>query len=67
MSDYLKIAEMASKPLDGWITQAPPKREWVGLTDEEVEILIKTAWNEEQAFAGFVRSIEAKLKEKNGG
>ena len=46
---------------------APPKREWVGLTDEEVEILIKTAWNEEQAFAGFVRSIEAKLKEKNGG
>jgi hypothetical protein len=46
---------------------SPPKREWVGLTDEEVEILIKTAWNEEQAFAGFVRSIEAKLKEKNGG
>ena len=44
---------------------APPKREWVGLTDEEAEILIKTAWNKEQTFNGLARAIEAKLKEKN--
>ena len=44
-----------------------PKREWVGLTDEEVaELRLKTfdaiATNHE-----VYRAIEAKLKEKNGG
>ena len=37
---------------------APPKREWVGLTDEEVD-----AWG--PLIQPIVRSIEAKLKEKN--
>lgn len=37
---------------------APPKREWVGLTDEE----INAAWDSNLSFA---RAIEAKLKEKN--
>jgi hypothetical protein len=64
MSDYLKIAEMASKPLDGWITQAPPKREWVGLTEDEFESILKQH-NEAFPFAVY-QSIEAKLKEKNG-
>ena len=47
----------------GW-----PKREWVGLTDEEVseiideEIGFNSCWGPEEAFA---RAIEAKLKEKN--
>ena len=46
---------------------APPKREWVGLTDEEVaELRLKTfdaiATNHE-----VYRAIEAKLKEKNSG
>jgi hypothetical protein len=36
---------------------APPKREWVGLTDEE----------KEQATGWSVEHIEAKLKEKNNG
>ena len=44
-----------------------PKREWVGLTDEEIEKLIRTMMSKDQAFAGFVRFIEAKLKEKNNG
>ena len=45
---------------------APPKKEWVGLTDDE----IAKYWGD--AFAGntqyvqkFARIIEAKLKEKN--
>ena len=48
----------------------PPAREWVGLTDEEIEQCMKQAYatvqgrNLEQAFA---RAIEAKLKEKNHG
>ena len=47
---------------------APPKREWVGLTDEEVseiidrEIGFNSCWGPEEAFA---RAVEAKLKEKN--
>lgn len=40
---------------------APPRRDWVSLTDEEVERLTeKTFWPDE-----FARAIETKLKEKN--
>ena len=44
----------------------PPKREWVGLTDEE----IKPLCDENHIIYGaytvdFIQSIEAKLKEKN--
>ena len=41
---------------------APPKREWVGLTDEEVE-----SWRGNYDFfdSQLVREVEAKLKEKN--
>jgi hypothetical protein len=42
------------------------KREWVGLTDEEVTWLCNTAKSHEQTWGMFVRAIEAKLKEKNG-
>ena len=48
---------------------APPKREWVGLTDEEID----TAWRSvdytvsyEQFRIDIAHTIEAKLKEKNG-
>ena len=37
------------------------KREWVGLTDEEISELIREAHNT----GSFVRVIEAKLREKN--
>ena len=49
---------------------APPKREWVGLTDEEVSEIIDReigfygCWGPEEAFA---RAVEEKLKEKNHG
>ena len=39
---------------------APPKREWVGLTDDEIEHIADSEWEE-----AFVRMIEAKLREKN--
>ena len=38
---------------------AQPEREWVGLTDDEINSLYPTNWLE------FARLIEAKLKEKN--
>ena len=42
----------------------PPQREWVGLTDEEID----EALNVYNSFGGRLdaRKIEAKLKEKNG-
>ena len=49
---------------------APPKREWVGLTDDEVseiidrEIGFNSCWGPEEAFA---RAVEQALKEKNHG
>ena len=47
---------------------APPKREWVGLTEGEVDEIIddvigfNSCWGPEEDFA---QAIEAKLKEKN--
>jgi len=57
----------------GHLYTTPPKREWVGLTDEEISNLWSwsmtreaelTATTQQHAFA---RAIEAKLKEKNNG
>ena len=46
------------------LAQPEQKREWVGLTDEEID-----TWNivGHESLREFVRAIEAKLKEKNGG
>jgi hypothetical protein len=44
---------------------APPQREWVGLTDEEIAQGNKESWVAEQAWQSAVWWAEAKLKEKN--
>ena len=52
---------------------APPKREWQGLTDEEIEVLYEQAEHHHGEFNyrfdhnSFARALEAKLKEKNNG
>ena len=49
----------------------PPKREWVGLTDEEIQEFGYAAEKFDASNSewfdrwGFARAIEAKLKEKN--
>ena len=43
---------------------APPKREWVGLTDEEVNELVSRFKRYKYVL---LREVEAKLKEKNDG
>jgi hypothetical protein len=55
-------------------TIGPPKREWVGLTDEEYSEAEKVVWTvvtlddaEKEANREFYQAIEAKLKEKNNG
>ena len=42
------------------------QKEWVGLTDEEIEEGQKQSWVDRQAFESVVWWAEAKLKEKNG-
>ena len=59
-----ELSYIKSANTDKELYTAPPKREWVGLTDEEVnEIYIKNIANAND----FVRVAEAKLKDKNGG
>ena len=66
MAEYEVIAEQGdgAKPL----YVAPPKREWVGLTYEEISASVDIC---EQNVKGeflvdYARAIEAKLREKNG-
>ena len=47
------------------ISSKPAKREWVGLTDEEIAQGLKESWVTEQAWQSAVWWAEAKLKEKN--
>jgi hypothetical protein len=48
---------------------APPKREWVGLTDEEIDEIYKQNHNQydEDTTGEYERELEAKLKERNNG
>jgi hypothetical protein len=42
---------------------APPKREWVGLTDEDMAEI----WENKGWYVTMFKAVEAKLREKNGG
>jgi hypothetical protein len=44
---------------------APPRKDWVGLTDEEIDYLEDVI--DPAMYRVFARRIEAKLKEKNYG
>jgi hypothetical protein len=56
---YAEVPAVGTK-----LYKAPPKREWVGLTDEEVNELV--ARFKRYAYV-LLREVEAKLKEKNHG
>lgn len=46
---------------------APPKHEWVGLTDEDIAQGTKESWVDVQAFESVAWWADAKLKDKNHG
>jgi hypothetical protein len=52
---------------DGILTvNAPPQREWQGLTEDEIKKeQHHIDWTNVHTYAKFARAIEAKLKEKN--
>ena len=58
-------ADVSQFPHDEWfpVYKAQPKREWQGLTDEDVEEAARGKSGHDE----FARAIEAKLKEKNHG
>ncbi len=65
----------AGSPARYWdpLYAAPPKKQWVGLTDEEIQDLSYFSQKIDEGNAawfdrlGFARAIEAKLREKNHG
>ena len=48
--------------------EQPTQRTWVGLTDEEIDVIDEATWDEDDKSWGihdFARAIEQRLKEKN--
>ena len=58
-----KPSTIYSKPRP--LYTAPPRREWVGLTDEEIKWVANSCVWSEAYHVDFSRAIEAKLREKN--
>ena len=63
MNKYGHVASFQNEEYKDPLYTAPPKREWVGLTDEEIDAAVKSC-NTLDTYKYF-RAIEAKLKEKN--
>jgi hypothetical protein len=66
------VPHQGMKLKDGdFVYTTPPKREWVGLTDEEIDALYLQHHNQygecESPSWGYERAIEQALKEKNNG
>jgi hypothetical protein len=62
-------AEWEWRNRDWELVTTPPQRTWVGLTDEEIDVIYEQHHNQygecESVNLGYERAIEAKLKEKN--
>ena len=58
-----ELARLEQAMIEAW--KPIPKKEWVGLTDEEIMSLLPGAVRLPPGWADTVRAIEAKLKEKN--
>jgi len=68
MNKYGHVASFQNEEYKDPLYTAPPKKEWVGLTDEDLEPMCDD-WR--IVFGGYVhdfaKAIEAKLKDKNSG
>jgi predicted RNA binding protein with dsRBD fold (UPF0201 family) len=63
VNEDVEVTEAAKKVLEAmqWMLDKQ-NRTWVGLTDDEIEMIVE---NRRAAHWEFVRQVEAKLKEKN--
>jgi hypothetical protein len=63
-----RAVEICPKRPNTVLVYAPPKKEWVGLTDNDIELLDNACWEEDEQFwhgDDFARALEAKLRELN--
>ena len=73
MNKYGHVSSEQTEEYNAPLYTAPPKREWQGLTDEERVLFFTKSknkfwdWDDGVDIEAFIRAIEAKLKEKNGG
>ena len=69
MNKYGHVSSEQTEEYNAPLYTAPPKREWVGLTDEEGAEIWGDAhdldWNRTVTPKEIIKRIEAKLKEKN--
>jgi hypothetical protein len=63
--EFYRDDEMGWRDKSEWtpLYTAPPPRQWVGLTDEEMKAVCAETWSYDPYVIS--RAIEAKLKEKN--
>ena len=67
VNEDVEVPEAAKKVLEAmqWMLDKQ-KRQWVGLTDEEIVLIVaECAASHQHTDIHFARAIEAKLKEKN--
>ena len=64
--DGVLVKSALPEKYTGHLYTAPPKLEWVGLTDEEIAQGNKESWVDKQAWQSAVWWAEAKLRQKNG-
>jgi hypothetical protein len=57
--------ELGMDPRNQFDVPPAAQRQWVGLTDEELNNFLKAVWGREVTPKHFIQAIEAKLKEKN--
>ena len=65
---FVEDSECGTADLEAHIKEALAQRTWVGLTElEKAEITSLKWWDWEDTFDidGFIKAIEAKIKEKN--
>ena len=66
-NDKVLTAESFGMSIEPLFTHPAPAREWVGLTDDEVDDLALDENGLPNSHIEFARAIEAALKAKNGG
>lgn len=65
-SDHMLACTGSNEPgQSGSVYAHPPRREWQGLTDDEISALFPLSLRSDYKPYSFARAIEAKLKEKN--
>ena len=65
VNEDVDVTEAAQKVLAAMQYLLQPKREWVGLTDEERDWFVYTDEKEKRRFREYGEYVEQRLKEKN--